>query len=68
MVQICNGTVGSMYGREDMDEMMEMYGGMQDEDDDAMGARSFGSENAYDETEYPSESFESNVAGSQIEF
>ena len=67
--KICNGTSGSMYGREDMDEMMGMYDGMHDEDeDDVMGSKSFGSDNAFDETDYPSESSESNIAGSQIEF
>ena len=59
-----------MYGREDMDEMMEMYGGMNDGDGDGVDSGSFGSESAFDDGEdYPPENPKSNSkAGSQIEF
>jgi len=53
-----------MYGREDMDEMMEMYGGMNDGDGDGVDSGSFGSESAGEDN--PPEN--PKKAGSQIEF
>ena len=58
-----------MYGREDMDEMMEMYGGMNDGDGDGVDSGSFGSESTFHDGDNPPENPKSNSkAGSQIEF